>query len=252
LLERVDCQSQVLLIRAVGRISLADYREVLFPAVEAFIATYGELRIVYLLGDEYLGTSYPVAWKRRLDQGLFARFTWLRRDSAEWKRCAVVTDHDWVREEFRTVGGGFERKTFDQASVDAAIKWAANPDRDAGARPLFDDRMSVLRLVEAGSVMGVEMPSRSSSVRSWLFVYPRTRLDPRAQRLNHMLFLREHNYWVVIREYDSNAITRGGPYVEGDDVTTTYQSDVRGYRALFHVLRDLGVDVAGLNLRLTR
>jgi SpoIIAA-like len=59
------------------------------PAVEAMVADKGELRFVYVLGDEFDGYTAG-ARLEDIKLGLGHAFT-------KWKRIAVVTNHDWLR-----------------------------------------------------------------------------------------------------------------------------------------------------------
>ena len=52
MLERIESPDAVLAFRAVGKIDKSDYDNVLEPAVYAMLAQHGELRFVYVLGDE--------------------------------------------------------------------------------------------------------------------------------------------------------------------------------------------------------
>ncbi len=51
----------------------------------------------------------------------------VHRDLSKWKRCAVVTDHDWLRHSismFRFMMPG-EVECFDPSDLSTAIAWAA-------------------------------------------------------------------------------------------------------------------------------
>ena len=88
MLERLDSPATVLAYRAVGHIESRDYDDVLKPAVDATMRDHGELRFVYVLGDEFDGYSFGAEWEdAKLGLGHLFR----------WKRCAVATNHDWVR-----------------------------------------------------------------------------------------------------------------------------------------------------------
>ena len=60
----------------------------------------------------------------------------VHRDLSKWRRCAIVTDHDWLRHAisvFRFMMPG-EVECFGSSQVQAAVDWA-RPDGDAIARP---------------------------------------------------------------------------------------------------------------------
>jgi hypothetical protein len=56
-LERIDSPANVLAFRAVGEIDERDYENTLKPAVEAMTEDRGELRFVYVPGDEFARSS---------------------------------------------------------------------------------------------------------------------------------------------------------------------------------------------------
>lgn len=76
-------------LRASGRLTLEDYRQVLEPALQEAIAS-GELRLLFLVSD-FAGLEGG-AWIEDVKTGLNA---WVRHHSA-WKRFALVTDVEWI------------------------------------------------------------------------------------------------------------------------------------------------------------
>jgi hypothetical protein len=117
-LERIESPENVLAFRAVGTIDASDYETVLAPAVEAMLAERGELRFVYVLGAGFDGYSFGAGWEdAKLGVGHVTK----------WKRCAVVTDHEWIRHTvgaFRWMMPG-DLKLFEPGQDEAAIAWAA-------------------------------------------------------------------------------------------------------------------------------
>jgi hypothetical protein len=76
-------------LRASGKLSKADYTEVLEPALREGVGT-GELRLLFVLTDfDGLEAS---AMAEDFKTGMRA---WVR-DHSTWKRFAVVTDVEWV------------------------------------------------------------------------------------------------------------------------------------------------------------
>jgi hypothetical protein len=118
MLKKLDSPESVLAFQGIGKIEKQDYELVLEPAVKAQIASRGEVRFVYVLGDEFDGYSLGAGWED-------ARLGF--SDISRWKRCAVATNHDWVRHGVSMFGWMMpgEIKLFDPAEVDAAIAWAA-------------------------------------------------------------------------------------------------------------------------------
>jgi hypothetical protein len=81
-------------LRASGKLSKADYVEVLEPALREGVES-GALRLVFVLTD-FQGLE-PGAWPEDVKAGLQA---WVRDHSA-WKRFALVTDVEWVAKAMR-------------------------------------------------------------------------------------------------------------------------------------------------------
>jgi hypothetical protein len=81
-------------LRASGKLSKADYTEVLEPELRTGVAS-GELRLLFALTD-FEGLE-PGAWIEDAKTGLRA---WIR-DHAAWKRFALVTDEEWVAKAMR-------------------------------------------------------------------------------------------------------------------------------------------------------
>jgi hypothetical protein len=118
MLRKLDSPDSVLAFEAAGRIERSDYESVLDPAVDAMVADRGEVRFVYVLGDTFEGYPAGAGWQDA-KIGLSAL--------NKWKRCAVATNHDWVRHSISMFGWMMpgEIKVFDPSEVAAAIRWAA-------------------------------------------------------------------------------------------------------------------------------
>lgn len=111
----------VLAVKPIGDLTADDYRDVLEPAVDAMLAAHGELRAVIVLGPEWNGTTAGAVWQD-LRIGL-SKIT-------KWKRCAVVTNRDWIEHATNAFAwmkpGAF--KVFALGDVDDAMTWAAADD----------------------------------------------------------------------------------------------------------------------------
>jgi hypothetical protein len=118
MLERIESPDTVLAFRAVGTIEKSDYDTVLEPAVHAMLDARDELRVVYVLGDEFEGYTMGAGWEdTKLGLGHLGK----------WERLAVVSDRDWVH---HTIGAlrwmmPGDVEVFPTAELDAAIEWAA-------------------------------------------------------------------------------------------------------------------------------
>ena len=90
MIERIeDMPEGTIGLRASGRLSRDDYREVLEPALQEGIGS-GELRLLFVL-DDFDGLEAG-AVPEDISAGLSS---WFGHHSA-WKRFALVTDVEWV------------------------------------------------------------------------------------------------------------------------------------------------------------
>jgi hypothetical protein len=90
MIERIDEMPEGTIgLRASGKLSRDDYRDVLEPALAEGLGT-GEMRLLFVLTD-FDGLE-PGAWIEDAKTGLSA---WIRNHSA-WKRFALVTNVEWV------------------------------------------------------------------------------------------------------------------------------------------------------------
>ncbi|HEX6689105.1 MAG TPA: STAS/SEC14 domain-containing protein [Solirubrobacterales bacterium] len=95
MIERIDgMPTGTVGLRASGKLSRDDYREVLEPVLREAVDS-GELRLVFVLTD-FEGLE-PGAWIEDVKTGLRV---WVRDHSA-WKRFALVTDVEWVAKAMR-------------------------------------------------------------------------------------------------------------------------------------------------------
>jgi hypothetical protein len=118
MLQRIESPESVLAYRAVGKVDRSDYETVLEPALAAMVADKGEVRFVYVLGDDFDAYTAGAAWEDT-KLGL--------SHASKWKRIGVVTDHDWVQRVVGMFGWMLpgEVKTFPLAEENRAIDWAA-------------------------------------------------------------------------------------------------------------------------------
>ena len=123
MLEKLESPDSVLAVEVVGKLEKADYERVLVPALDAQIKDAGEIRSVWVFGEKYEGlTAGAVGSDAKLYLGEL-----VHRDLSKWKRCAVVTDKDWLRHSiqiFRFMIPG-EVELFDVNQTQAAVDWAA-------------------------------------------------------------------------------------------------------------------------------
>jgi hypothetical protein len=118
MIERLDgAPPGVLAFKAVGEVTLADYTEVLKPALDTALLSGRKLRAVFLIGPEFTGYSSGAKLE---DLGLSLDFI------RKWERCAVVTDEQWIHDLVRRYGwlAGRRLRRFHVAELQAAMQWA--------------------------------------------------------------------------------------------------------------------------------
>ena len=91
--EILDSPENVFAIEVVGKLEKDDYEKVLVPAVQKMIDGPGEIRAVFVFGDRYEGLTAGATWA---DTKLYVGEL-LHRELSKWKRCAIVTELDWLR-----------------------------------------------------------------------------------------------------------------------------------------------------------
>jgi hypothetical protein len=118
MLERLASPENVLAFRAVGKVEASDYDYTLDPAVGDMLKSQDELRFVYVLGEDFEGYSLAAVWEdTKLGVG----------HVSQWKRIAVVSNHDWVRHALGMFGWMVpgEVKVFPLEAQTSALEWAA-------------------------------------------------------------------------------------------------------------------------------
>ncbi len=74
-------------VSASGRVSGADYEELLIPAVETALAKHKKLRLIYEISNDFTGFAPGAMWD---DMKLGMAHL------SAWERVAVVTDVSWI------------------------------------------------------------------------------------------------------------------------------------------------------------
>lgn len=118
MIELLESPANVVAVRVVGKLVVDDYRTVLEPAVERQVADHGELRAVIVVGDEFDSMAGGALW----EDTKFGLSHW-----GKWRKCAVVSDKDWVGHGVKAFGWLMpgEVKVFEADDLDDAIEWAA-------------------------------------------------------------------------------------------------------------------------------
>ena len=101
-------------LRARGKVSEEDYRDVLVPAINAAMER-GQVRLMYVLEDE-VGYEPGAVWA---DAKM-----WFKNLKG-WERLAVVSDADWLENAVKALGWLMpgEVKVFESDDVDDAKTW---------------------------------------------------------------------------------------------------------------------------------
>jgi hypothetical protein len=113
----------VLAVEVVGKLGKEDYETVLRPALRAMIDGPGEIRCVFVFGDAYTGLTVGGT----VEDATLYLGELVHRELSKWKRCAVVTNLDWLRHSialFRWMMPG-EVECYAPTELQAAIAWAA-------------------------------------------------------------------------------------------------------------------------------
>jgi hypothetical protein len=112
-----DLPEGVIGFEAVGRIHADDYTSRLIPAIE-HASTHGGIRLVYVLGDRFEGYTAGGACQD-VKLGL--------HHHGNWKRCALLTDAEWVIHVAQLLGWMVpgEVTVFPLDQHDEALAWVA-------------------------------------------------------------------------------------------------------------------------------
>jgi len=121
MIERLDdVPSNVIGIRASGKLTREDYRDGLEPALNEATAS-GEARVLFVLPD-FDGLE-PGAWLEDVKTGLRAEVL----DRSKWKKLAFVCGVDWVAKATRAFTWAMpgELEIFEMDDLDEAKGWVA-------------------------------------------------------------------------------------------------------------------------------
>lgn len=121
MIERLaDAPDGVLGLRSSGKLTRADYVDVLEPALREAVES-GGIRLLFVLED-FDGVE-PGAWLEDMKTGLGA---WVKHHSA-WQRMALVADVEWIVKATRMFAwmAPGEVRTFGSAELEEATEWVA-------------------------------------------------------------------------------------------------------------------------------
>lgn len=108
--------SSVIAVVCEGRVTRADYEEVLIPRVNEVLAREGKVRLYYEIGAAFSGID---------SEAVFEDFKLGMEHLSRWERMAVVTDVRWIRmtlAAFRFLMPG-RLRLFDTSDAAEAREW---------------------------------------------------------------------------------------------------------------------------------
>ena len=113
----------VLGFKGSGKLSREEYREMMKPIYPA-LEQGGPVNLLFVVGDDFSGLDAGALWEDMKAGGSVG----LKHRSA-WRRMAVVTDKDWIRN--ATAAAGWlapgELRIFDPGQEAEATAWLAEP-----------------------------------------------------------------------------------------------------------------------------
>lgn len=111
---------KVLILKATGKLTDRDYKELLIPRLESIIREYGKASVLFEMGDEFRGWEAEALWDD-------ARFGLAHRN--DFDKMAVVGGPGWVEWGLRLaklIMSG-EIKSFSPAEREEATHWIKLP-----------------------------------------------------------------------------------------------------------------------------
>lgn len=121
MIERIEgVPDGVIGLRSSGKLTRADYVEVLEPALKAAVEA-GGIRLLFVL--EAFDGAEPGAWLEDMKTGLGA---WVKHHSA-WQRFALVTDVEWIAKATRMFAwmAPGEVRVYPGGQLEEATAWVA-------------------------------------------------------------------------------------------------------------------------------
>ncbi len=116
-----DVPSNVVGVRAVGKVDKAEYESKLLPEFERVVKQYGKINFIMVL-ETGVGNFTPGAWMDDVKAGI-KHFT-------KWNKIAIVTDQGVVQkftDFFSAIVPG-EAKGYPISDVELAKAWVSAPD----------------------------------------------------------------------------------------------------------------------------
>jgi hypothetical protein len=109
-------------VRVWGKVTAADYDDVLIPALQAVIDDRGEVRLVFQAGPDFEAFTLGM-----MGADVTTGLSLGVKHWSAWKRMAVVTDVEWLRHSMQMLGWMTpgEARLFGLEDLDEAKRWVA-------------------------------------------------------------------------------------------------------------------------------
>ena len=120
MIEVLEQDGNVLCLQANGKLTHADYEEVLIPRLEQLIKSHGKARVLFAMGEEFHGWEPAAMW----DDAKFGM-----KHRTDFEKCAVVGGPKWVEwaTKLATVLITGECRTFPAKELQQAQIWLKAP-----------------------------------------------------------------------------------------------------------------------------
>ncbi|MBI5570157.1 MAG: STAS/SEC14 domain-containing protein [Desulfomonile tiedjei] len=111
-----ESEGSTLAIRGRGRLTAADYENLLIPRLEAILQQHAKARLLFDMDDDFKGWEFRAAWD-------YAKFGLKHTDHFE--KVAAVCGPKWVQwgMKFKSLFVPGEVKTFSCAERPEALEW---------------------------------------------------------------------------------------------------------------------------------
>lgn len=113
-----DLPDNVFGVLATGKITMADYENILIPALEDKLKTNSKIRMLYYIESDFIGFELSAMWD---DAKLGIKHL------SEWDRIALVSDLDMLNSFMKFFGHLMksEVRIYKDADLDKAKEWIA-------------------------------------------------------------------------------------------------------------------------------
>lgn len=127
MIELIEKDGNVLCLKASGKLTHADYEQVLIPQLEQLIKQYGKARVLFMMGEKFDGWEPAAMW----DDAKFGM-----KHRTDFEKCAVVGGPKWVEwatKIFSVLVTG-ECRTFAAEDLTQAETWIKQPIQAASPK----------------------------------------------------------------------------------------------------------------------